>query len=115
MPLGSNVEKIEAREAVGTPLTDGPEDISEGVTESLSTGSGSPSSSTLYISTKGAMNVKIEFSPDGGSTWYEPANESPIGFDAAGEDVAFIEYDASQIRVTGSNSTNVNLDLRVTA
>jgi len=115
VPLGSNVEKIDAREALGTSLTNGPTDISEGVESSLSTGKGSPSSATLYIAAEGAMDVTIEFSPDGGSTWYEPADKSPIGFNSAGEDVAYIEYDASQIRVTGSNSTKVNLDLRVTA
>lgn len=114
MPLGNNVEKIEAREAVGTPLTDGPEDISDGVEASLSTEKGAPSSATLFIATEGALELTIEFSPDG-DTFREPLDESPIGYDGATEDVAYIEYDAAAIRVSASNSTKVDLDLRVTA
>lgn len=113
MPLGSNVEKIEAREAVGTSLTDGAEDISGGVTASMSTGKGSGGSATLFIEAQGALDLTIEFSPDG-SAFYEPAAESPITFDAAGMDVAYVEFDAAAIRVTGSNTTPVDLDLRVT-
>ncbi|WP_280585382.1 hypothetical protein [Halorubrum sp. Boch-26] len=114
MGLDAEVEKIKARGASGTSLTDGPEDISEGVEATLSTGTGAASSATLFIEVQGAIELTIEFSPDG-STWYEPAAESPIGFDTAGEDVAFIDYDASHLRVTGSNNAAVNLDLRVTA
>ena len=114
MGLDAEVEKIKARGASGTSLTDGAEDISEGVEATLSTGTGAASSATLFIETQGALELQIEFSPDG-ETWREPAVESPIAFDAAGQDVAYIEFDAAQIRVTGSNSTLVNLDLRVTA
>jgi hypothetical protein len=112
--LESEVEKIKARGASGTPLTDGAEDISDGREASLSTGTGAASSATLFIATEGAVGLTIEFSPDG-ETWREPGDESPIGFDAAGEDVAFIDYDAAAVRVTASNDTPVDLDLRVTA
>ena len=114
MGLDAEVEKIKARGASGTSLTDGAEDISEGVEATLSTGTGAASSATLFIKTEGAIELTIEFSPDG-SVWYEPTAESPIVFDGADEDVAFIEYDAAAIRVTGSTTTAVNLDLRVTA
>ena len=114
MGLESEVEKIKARGASGTSLTDGADDISDGVEASLSTGTGAASSATLFIATDGAVELTIEFSPDG-ETWREPGDESPIGFDAAGEDVAFIDYDAAAIRISASNNTPVNLDLRVTA
>jgi len=112
--LESEVEKIKARGASGTPLTDGPEDISDGVEASLSTGTGAASSATLFIATDGGTELTIEFSPDG-ETFREPLDESPIGYDSATEDVALIDYDAAAVRVTASNSTKVNLDLRVTA
>lgn len=114
MALESDIEVVKARGSRSTSLTDGAEDITEGLEATLSTGTGAASSATLFIETQGAIELTIEFSPDG-STWYEPVGESPIGFDGAGEDVAFIEYDAAAIRVTGSNTTAVNLDLRVTA
>ena len=114
MGLESEVEKIKARGASGTSLTDGAEDISGGVEAPLSTGTGAASSATLFIETEGALDLTIEFSPDG-ETWREPASESPIGFDSAGEDIAFVEYDAAAIRVMASNTTPVDLDLRVTA
>ena len=114
MGLDTEVEKIKARGASGTALTDGAEDISDGVEASLSTGTGAASSATLFIATDGAVELTIEFSPDG-ETWREPGDESPIGFDAAGEDVAFIDYDAAAVRITASNDTPVDLDLRVTA
>jgi hypothetical protein len=115
MALDSAVEKIKAREGVSGSLTDGFEDISGGVTASMGTTGGDAQSATLYIATEGAVELTTEFSPDGGDTWREPADESPIVFDAAGEDVAYIDYSASMIRVTGSNTTGADLDLRVTA
>lgn len=114
MALESDIEVVKARGSRSTTLTDGAEDISGGVTAPMSTGKGAGSSATLFIKTQGAVELTIEFSPDG-SEWYEPAAESPIKFDKAGQDIAFIDYDAAAIRVTGSNSAVVNLDLRVTA
>ena len=114
MGLDTEVEKIKARGAARTPLTDGAEDISDGVEASMSTGAGAASSATLFIATQGAIDLTIKFSPDG-EKFREPAEESPIEFGGAGEDVAFIEFDAAAVRVTGSNTTGVDLDLRVTA
>ncbi|WP_435074926.1 hypothetical protein [Halorubrum sp. HHNYT27] len=114
MGLDAEVEKIKARGASRESLTDGPEDISGGVKASLSTATGAASTATLYVDTQGALDLKIEFSPDG-VNWYEPMVGSPVGYDQADSDVIFIEYDAAAVRVTGSNSTPVDLDLRVTA
>ena len=114
MGLESEVEKIKAREGSGTSLTNGAEDISDGREASLSTGFGAASSATLFIVTEGAIDLTIEFSPDG-EKFREPADESPIKFSEAGEDVAFIDYDAAAVRVEGSDATGVDLDLRVTA
>lgn len=114
MGLESEVEKVKARGAAGTSLTDGAEDISEGVEASLSTGTGAASSATLFIATEGAVGLTIEFSPDG-ETWFEPLDESPVGYDGAAQDVALIDYDAAAVRVSASNGTKVDLDLRVTA
>ena len=114
MGLDTEVEKIKARGAARTKLTEGAEDISNGVEASLSTGAGAASSATLFIATEGAVGLTIEFSPDG-ETWREPGDESPIEFTEAGEDVAFIEFDAAAVRVEASNATGVDLDLRVTA
>ena len=114
MGLDTEVDKIKARGASGTSLTDGPEDISEGVEATLSTGTGAASSATLFIETQGAIDLKVEFSPDG-SSWYEPLDESPISISNPNTEMSYIEYDATSIRVTGSNSTAVNLALRVTA
>jgi len=118
MPVETNTEvnSIEGRGSADAQLTDGAEDISAGsnVKADLSTGNGAPSSATLFIRTEGATELSLEFSPTGGD-FFEPADESPIGYDGATEDVAFIDYDAAAIRITASNSTPVDLSLRVTA
>lgn len=114
MGLDTEVDKIKARGASGTSLTDGAKDISEGVEATLSTGTGAASSATLFIETQGAVDLTIEFSPDG-SAWYEPQSQMPISLSEAGTEVVALGYDASALKVTASNSTAVDLDLRVTA
>lgn len=114
MPLNSSVEVVEGRGGDRASLTDGFEDISGGVTAYLGTEKGSASSATLFIETKGAVELTTEFSPDG-DTWREPRNESPVAFDVANEDLVYMDYDAAYLRVTASNTTGVDLDLRVTA
>lgn len=117
MPVdtSTNVKEIEGRAVAETSLTDGHENVSGGITATLAVATSGGTSATLFVSTQGAIDLKIEFSPDGGVSWYEPAEESPIEFSGAGQDLAFIEFDASDVRITGSNETGVNLDLRVTA
>jgi len=113
--LDGIVESIRGRRGERTSLTDGAEDISSGVTQSMDTGSGDADSATLYLATQGTVDVTVEFSADGGETWREPAAESPVVFDAAGEDLVHIEYAATHVRLTSSNTTGVDADLRVVA
>jgi hypothetical protein len=115
MGLDGLIETIRGREASRYTLTDGPEDISGGVTEPMTGATGDGDSATLYLSTEGVVDVTVEFSPDGGSTWREPSAESPVQFDSAGEDLVHIDYNATDIRLTGSNGTAVDADLRVVA
>ena len=114
MALESDIEVVKARGSRSTTLTNGAEDISGGVTAPMSTGKGAGTSATLFIETQGAVDLTIEFSPDG-SAWYEPQSQMPITFSEAGTEVLHMGYDASALKVTASNSTAVNLDLRVTA
>ncbi len=115
MPTKTNVEVVGGRGASMGSLTDGHEDLSSGVTASVSTETGDMMAATLYIDTEGAVDLKIEFSPDGGETWREPQGESPVEFSGAQQDLVLIEYQATHLRVTASNNTAVNLDLRVRA
>jgi len=116
MPVDTNTEvnSIDGRGSADASLTDGFEDLSAGTTADLSTGDGAASTATLFIATEGAVDLTIEFSPDG-ETFREPTDESPIEFSGAAEDVALIDYDAAAVRVEASNTTGVDLDLRVTA
>jgi len=66
---------------------------------------------TLYLKTAGAIDITIELSPDGGTTWYK-APESPISFSAAGDDVVEMGYDCTHIKLTGSNTTDVTAQIR---
>ncbi len=115
MPTKANIEILGGRGATGASLTDGPEDISDGLEVNVQTETGDIAAATLYIATEGAVDVSIEFSPDNGDTWREPLYESPVTFDEADQDLVLIEYQATDLRVTGSNSTAVDLDLRVRA
>ena len=65
---------------------------------------------TLYLKVAGAIDIKVELSPDDGATWYE-IPESPISFSGAGDRVLEMGYDASMIRLTGSNSTSVTAQI----
>lgn len=82
-------------------------DISGGVTAELS----NYSRWTLYIHVAGAIDITVELSPDGGSTWYE-IPESALSYSAAADDVLEMGYDATRIRLTGSNATNVTAQVR---
>jgi len=83
------------------------EDISGGVTGSLS----NFDRWTLYINVAGAIDITVELSPDGGTTWYE-IPESALSYSAAADDVLEMGYDATRIRLTGSNATNVTAQVR---
>jgi len=77
-------------------------DISAGITGTLK----AYQRWTLYLKTKAAIDITIELSPDNGITWFE-IPESPIKFDVAKDDVFEIGYDATDIKLTGSNTTLV--------
>jgi len=66
---------------------------------------------TLYLHTDAAIDITVELSPDGGSSWFL-IPESPISFSAAADDVIEFGYDATHIRLTGSNTTPVTAIIR---
>jgi len=66
---------------------------------------------TLYLKTADAIDITIELSPDGGTTWFT-VPESPVSFSAAGDDVIEFGYDATHIRLTGSNTNAVTAIIR---
>jgi len=98
---------IRKRAASESGLTDGEEDISGGVEAAV----GDVPAFTLFLGTEGAVDVEVALSPDGGSTWYVTP-ESPVQFAEAGADIIHIEYNASNIRLTGSNGTAVEAQIR---
>lgn len=115
MVLGTDVEKILGRGAKDQSPTDGAQDISGGVTAELATDGGDSENATIFLETQGAVDVTIEFSPDNGDTWREPADESPVSFGSAGQDIVHVEYAATDVRLTGSNATGVDVDVRMVA
>lgn len=89
-------------------LTTGQQDISGGVGAKV----GNVDSVTIFLDTAGAVDVTVEFSPDGGTNWYEPAGESPVQFSSAGTDLVHVEYNVDRVRLTGSDTTGVKAQLR---
>ena len=83
------------------------QDISQGIIIQL----GNFRRWTLYLKTQGAINITVELSPDGGLTWFE-IPESPISFSTAGDDVIEFGYDATHIKITGSNTTLITAIIR---
>lgn len=83
--------------------------ISGGVTASPA----SKDERTLYLNVAGAIDVTVELSPDNGSNYYE-IDESPFQFTGSGDQVTHFDYDFSSIRLTGSNSTNVQAQMHET-
>ena len=65
---------------------------------------------TLYLKVAAAMDITIELSPDGGTTWYE-APESPVSFSAAGDDIIEMGYDATHIKLTASTTDAVTAQI----
>jgi len=83
------------------------EDISDGVTASLKNYDGW----TLFTRVAGAIDITVELSPDNTDTWYE-IPESPLSYTEATDDANEVGYDATDIRLTGSNTTDVTADVR---
>lgn len=104
----TDVDEIQGRVGEDDTLQDPASDISGGVTVAV----GDVSSFSVFLETKGAINVTFEFSPDGGDTWYEPSAESPVKFSGAGRDIVHVEYNVTHVRLTGSDTTGVRAQLR---
>jgi len=83
------------------------EDISDGVTASL----GNYDGWTLYTHVAGAIDITVELSSDNGDTWYE-IPESPLSYSEETDDANVIDYKATDIRLTGSNTTDVTSQIR---
>jgi len=64
---------------------------------------------TLFIHVEGAIDITVELYS--GENWYE-IPESPLSYSAAGDDVLETGYDGTQIRLTGSNTTETTSDVR---
>jgi len=93
----------------------GGETITICIAQDISTGVEAPLKNyerwTLYLKTQGAIVIDIYLSPDDGSTWYKP-KESPVTFDGAGDDIIEFDYDATRIKLVGSNTTPVTAQVR---
>jgi len=83
------------------------EDISGGVTAELS----NYDRWTLFIHVAAAVDITVELSPDDGDTWYE-IPESVLSYGGAADDALEFGYDATHIRLTGSNTTDTTAQVR---
>jgi len=108
MTVDTNSERTRISDRVGdsNKLADA-EDISGGVEH----GVGNVDSVSVFLSAEGAVDVKVELSPDAGRTWYT-VPEGPVEFGAAGESIVHLEYNATGIRLTGTNGTAVTAKVR---
>lgn len=114
MALDTNtvIDRIMGRAAARSLVAD-QADISTGVEADID----DVSSFSVYIKTEGQVNVEIELSPDG-TNWYKPGDadstpdESPVQFNDAGTEIISMAYDADRIRLTGSNTTAVTVQIK---
>ena len=108
MALGSRMLPLQQIIDEGETITiASAEDISAGKTAALK----NFKRWTLYLKVAAAMDITIELSPDGGTTWYE-APESPVSFSAAGDNIIEMGYDATHIRLTASTTDAVTAQIR---
>ena len=109
MPVESNatVDSIEDRRGDEGDLQNPAGDISSGVSAEV----GDVSVFTIYLDVAGAIDITVEASPNGRDDWFE-LQESPISFSEAGETAVQIEYNVTDIRLTGSDGTAVKAVLR---
>jgi hypothetical protein len=92
--------------SVSTTLADS-SDISGGVSASVSS-----SSFALLISGTGGDTLKIEVSPDGGTSWYE-TDESHAGItiNSNGEQTIQVEYSCTAVRVTNESTALTTVEM----
>jgi hypothetical protein len=103
----TKIEELKGRFASDRKLADS-EDTSEGVETSI----GDVASYSLFLDVEGAVDLRVYLSPDGGETWYEPRDDSPISFGGENTDIYWFEYDADRLRLVGSNNTPVTAQVR---
>ena len=110
MTVNTNSETTNISERVGdtNKLADAEAIDGDGVEQ----GVGNVASFSVFLDVEGAVEVTVEFSPDGGSTWYEPRDESPVSFGGANTDLVHVDYNATRVRLTGSNGTAVTAQVR---
>jgi len=106
LDVNSTFTQFERRLGADSKLADN-EDISGGVSQEVK----DVSSFTVYLSAGSAVDVTVELSPDGGTTWYEP-EESPVSIDGSTDGVERISYDCNKLRLTGSDTTPVTAKIR---
>lgn len=104
----TEISDLKHRSADERALQDPAGDISGGVEAVV----GNVTSFTLFLDAAGATDVTVEFSPDGGTSWYEPRDESPISFSGANTEVVHVDYVVDRVRLTGSDTTSVKAQLR---
>lgn len=111
MPQESFGDYTMRKRAAGeSGLTDGEEDLSDGVEAEV----GDVSAFTLYlgVSEETAVDVSVYLSPDGGQNWYAP-DESPVSVTSTDESkVAHVPYNASAVKLVANNTTPVQAQIR---
>lgn len=83
------------------------QDVSGGVESPI----GDVNSFTVYLDVAGPVDITIELTPDGGSNWYEPS-ESPVSFAEAGQEAIRMTYSTDRVRITGSDTTDVQAQIQ---
>lgn len=82
------------------------EDISSGVTASLK----NYRSWTLFINSAGANDITVSLSPDDETSWFDLYDT--ITFNSSGTITLEMPYEATDIKLTGSQSNNVTAKVR---
>lgn len=99
MPVETNTE-VSDHAATQTDAVSGA-DISGGTTFSVA----DVDRFTIFISGTAADSIKVEFSPDGGSSWYTP-DESPVAIGSDGTLVVQVTYACTDVRLTNTTGTD---------
>ena len=103
----TDIELLKGRSGSESELQNPAGDISGGVEQQI----GNVSSFTIYLDVGGAVDITVELSPNGGSDYFEIA-ESPLVFNSTGQDAYHVQYNTASVRLTGSNTTDVQAIVR---